>query len=439
MNLADWLRRTPRPALGEQLALAAALAQAVEDGHRAAQQYAGWSPSRIKIKSDGGVDLTAINAEAREEEDLAYSAPETAGGRDHSPRSDVYSAGVILYEILAGVHPFGGASVQQPRGAAKPLSEVRRDLPQDLADAITACLERDPNWRPADLSFVLQVARETAGKAGGKAAAAPVLARRTAVAAARRDAGPSPTFAGRPASSSPPSRLPVIIAGVLIVISAGVAFWMFRRPSVPVEPGNPTAAPATPVPATPPAVSPAAGAPTKLPAGTKPTVAAVPTPTTGGAGVTPAPIVATAAVAATTAPIIPTLAPVASTPPPPPVTTAVAARTPAPPPLPAKTDEPSAGPVVLRSLSPLKVRRGYNALLDLHGENLRADTPVSMTKAKGKSEAGDIMVIRRKLVDPTLLQVLINVAANASTGAYVLVATDAQGHASLPLSFEVTQ
>jgi hypothetical protein len=443
MNLADWLRRTPRPALGEQLALAAALAQAVEDGHRAAEQYAGWSPSRIKIKSDGGVDLSAIHADAHPEEDLAYSAPETAGGRDHAPRSDVYSAGVILYEILAGTHPFGGASVLQPRGAAKPLSEVRRDLPQDLADAITACLERDPNWRPADLSFVLQVARETAAKSGGKAAAAPAPARRTAATSARRDLGPSPTFAGRPASSGPPSRLPVIIAGVLIVISAGVAFWMFRSPSVPVEPGKATAASATPAPATPmpatppPAVSPTVGAPTKLPAGTKPTVAAAPTLTTGGAGATPAPVVATAAVAATTAPTIPTLAPVASTAPPV-TTTAVAARTAAPP-LPAKIDEPSAGPVVLRSLSPLKVRRGYNALLDLHGENLRADTPINMTKAKGKSEAGDIMVIRRKLVDPTLLQVLINVAANASTGAYVLVATDAQGHASLPLSFEVTQ
>jgi Protein kinase domain len=440
MNLADWLRRSPRPALGEQLAVAVALAQAVEDGHHASHQYAGWSPSQITIKSDGGIDLTAIDLQENSAEDLAYVAPESAGGREHTPRSDVYSAGVLLYEILAGAHPFGGASVQQPRGAAKPLSEVRRDLPQDLTDAITACLERDPNWRPADLSFVVQVARETAGKMGGKVAppaAAPAPARRTASVStpSRKDSGPSPTF-GRPVESR--SRLPIVIAGLLIVVSAGAAVWMFRRPAAPAEPVTA----ATPVPAT------------AAPSTPSPEVTVTAAPTKAGAG---ARTVAAAAAGATAAPLAPTRAPVATlpvsaetlaptTPPvvhtPAPVNTVLsAANTPAATAPPAvKTAEAAepAGPIVLRSLSPLKIRRGFNALLDVHGDNLRADSPITMTKAKGKGEPGDIMVIRRKLADPALLQVLVNVAANASTGPYVLVITDGQGRASNPLPFEVT-
>jgi serine/threonine-protein kinase len=444
MNLADWLRRSPRPAIGEQLALVVALAQAVEDGHRASHQYAGWSPSQIKIKGDGSVDLSAIDSDKGSEEDLAYAAPESAGGREYTPRSDVYSAGVLLYEILSGGHPFGGASVEQPRGAAKPLSELRRDLPQDLTDAITACLERDPNWRPADLSFVLQVARETAGKMGGKVAppaatAAPSAARRTVpTSPARRDVGPTPTFGGRPAHSSPPSRLPLVIAGVLIAVSAGVAFWMFRRPPQTVEPGTtstPTAAPATPPPAVASATAAPTVAPTKAVGGTKPAVTSAAPSTSTQAPVTAAPATIAPIAEATLAP---TPAPIVNTPA---NTTAPMVNTapPTAPPATVTTVAEAAGPIVLKSISPLKARRGYNQLFDVRGDNLRADSTITMTKAKGKSDPGDVMVVRRKLADPTLLQVLVNVAANAPTGPYTVVASDGQGRTSNPVSFEVTQ
>src|SRR5205814_10389851 len=94
--------------------------------------------------------------------------------------------------------------------------------------------------------------------------AAPVLARRTSAAAAqRRESGPAPSFSGRSAASGPPSRLPVIIAGVFIVVSAGFAFYTLR-PAKPPEPQQATPAPVTPAPATPsPAATATVAGPTK--------------------------------------------------------------------------------------------------------------------------------------------------------------------------------
>jgi len=66
---------------------------------------------------------------------VAYMAPETAlGMRAVEPRSDLYAVGVILYEMLAGIHPFAGASV------AERLGSVLRDDPPPLQASIRAAI-----------------------------------------------------------------------------------------------------------------------------------------------------------------------------------------------------------------------------------------------------------------------------------------------------------
>jgi len=101
---------------------------------------------------------------------LAYIAPERLAGADATPESDVWAVGVLLWEALAGRHPFWGLPLQEVARAietgAPPLAAERRDLPRRLVAAVDAALDPDPARRPrasalaADLRSVLKTGGE---------------------------------------------------------------------------------------------------------------------------------------------------------------------------------------------------------------------------------------------------------------------------------------
>ena len=84
---------------------------------------------------------------------LAYIAPERLGGSDASTRSDVWAVGVMLWEMLAGTHPFWGIPLPAVASAieagAPPIATRRPELPRGLLAAIDSALAIDPARRPA--------------------------------------------------------------------------------------------------------------------------------------------------------------------------------------------------------------------------------------------------------------------------------------------------
>ena len=82
----------------------------------------------------------------------AYMAPEQLEGRDLDHRADQFAFGVLVYEMLAGFRPFGGATMAQMsasilRDEPRHLSTVRADVPVPLARIVTRCLAKDPGRR----------------------------------------------------------------------------------------------------------------------------------------------------------------------------------------------------------------------------------------------------------------------------------------------------
>ncbi|MFN0153395.1 MAG: serine/threonine-protein kinase [Gaiella sp.] len=86
---------------------------------------------------------------------LAYIAPERLRGGEATARSDVWAVGVMLWEALAGEHPFWGVALPRVAGAIEGgpahISTKRRDLSRRLMAALDRALSLDPQKRPEPL------------------------------------------------------------------------------------------------------------------------------------------------------------------------------------------------------------------------------------------------------------------------------------------------
>jgi eukaryotic-like serine/threonine-protein kinase len=162
-------------------------------------------PSNVLLADGDGVSARVLDfglAQIREAETLtavgdvpgtlAYIAPERLAGETATASADVWAVGVMLWEALAGRHPFWQSSLLETARAiergAEPLATVRPDLPKALVAAVDRALDLDPARRPsaASLADVLRTVgrkrrRSTRGRqlalprAAGRAVA-PVLA-----------------------------------------------------------------------------------------------------------------------------------------------------------------------------------------------------------------------------------------------------------------------
>jgi len=86
---------------------------------------------------------------------LLYMAPEQSSGRDVSPATDVYSLGAVLFEAVAGRHPFDARSSAELiwlQASAPPpaLSSFRPEITSELDDLVGRCLSKKPENRYAD-------------------------------------------------------------------------------------------------------------------------------------------------------------------------------------------------------------------------------------------------------------------------------------------------
>ena len=104
------------------------------------------------VGSDGPMSASHSEADAAAS-DFAYLAPEQCSGSDQADaRADVYSLGIITYEMLAGEPPFRGARpseimLKHTEEAPPPLSSFRSDLPPSIEPVILQALAKDPDLR----------------------------------------------------------------------------------------------------------------------------------------------------------------------------------------------------------------------------------------------------------------------------------------------------
>jgi serine/threonine-protein kinase len=242
-------------AIDEALALAAQISAALEVAHEQGIIHRDLKPANIKVRSDGTVKVLDFGlAKALEPASVgastqadptyamsqsptltfqatqaglilgtaAYMSPEQARGKPADKRSDIWSFGVVLFEMLSGQRVFEGEDVSETLAfvltKAPDWSTLPATVPPAIVTLLKRCLERDRRRRVADMSTVRFVIEE----AGSLVVTPPDADAQVRPAATERSLGRRLT--------------PVVVAIALTAAVGGLAAWtLWPRTAAPVS------------------------------------------------------------------------------------------------------------------------------------------------------------------------------------------------------------
>lgn len=226
-ELSSLLRRIGRLPSDKAIQLARQICAGLAAAHDVDVLHRDLKPANVMIDSDGNArildfGLAGLTEEFGDDEiragTPAYMSPEQFEGNEQTVKSDIYSLGLLLYELFTGKRAFDAPSLNElirlRRGDSTPTTptSIVKDLDPVVEKVIDRCIQKDPALRPAS---ALQVA---AALPGGDPIAAALAAGET----------PSPEMC---ASAKAEGALqPAIAAGLLVslVVLIGVGCWLTR-------------------------------------------------------------------------------------------------------------------------------------------------------------------------------------------------------------------
>jgi len=173
-TLADWLNRDRVQELDTEMLidLAVQLARGLAYAHQHGVIHRDIKPANIYYDPKTNVAKMMDFGIAATERDtgnarstpriagtLTHMAPELLAGHRANPRSDLYSLGIVLYQLLSGSLPFDTEDSKElarqiSRHETRPLKPIRPDTPKELVDLTYRLMALEPNSRPASASQV---------------------------------------------------------------------------------------------------------------------------------------------------------------------------------------------------------------------------------------------------------------------------------------------
>lgn len=175
-SLADRLQREPHLGLHTIREVGTAIGRGLMAAHEVGVIHRDLKPANVLMSADrvticdfGLAHLDWKHNETRSAVGTpAYFAPEQLNGGRVTPATDIFSLGVMLYELTSGTLPWKGDSLlalamSRLRDVVVDPRELARNLPDQLAELILQCLDADPERRPASAAEVTSRLIEAVG------------------------------------------------------------------------------------------------------------------------------------------------------------------------------------------------------------------------------------------------------------------------------------
>ncbi|HJR05308.1 MAG TPA: serine/threonine-protein kinase, partial [Methylomirabilota bacterium] len=189
--LSEVIQRDRPLDLGRAVRLAIQIAEGLEAAHRANVVHRDVKPQNIMVL-DAGDDIKLMDFGIARLRDSGtsvtragtmmgtpdYMAPEQIEGQAITEKTDLYSFGVVLYEMLTGTAPFRASTqaavlTKQLQEQPVPPSRLRPEIPRELEAIVLKALEKDPANRERDMAAIVRALRETSRRLGEGPVAAP--------------------------------------------------------------------------------------------------------------------------------------------------------------------------------------------------------------------------------------------------------------------------
>ena len=229
-----------RPRLPEALKWAAQIAGALASAHAAGIVHRDLKPANVMITESGLVKVLDFglakltDREPPEEDEVTrtrrvlteegtvvgsapYMSPEQAEGRNLDARSDIFSFGAVLYEMLSGKRAFGGNTRMATMSAIlqkepPPLASVAPDIPREIERIVARCLRKDVERRSQSMAEIKLALEEL------------------------KEETESGATAATPATAKPPARKLLWTGIGVAAVALGAAFFLFGNSSQPAAP-----------------------------------------------------------------------------------------------------------------------------------------------------------------------------------------------------------
>ncbi len=224
------------------------IAEALAAAHEKGIVHRDIKPENVMMRKDGLVQImdfglaklqgvSRLTREGNTVGTMGYMSPEQVQGFNVDHRTDIFSFGVLLYELISGQSPFKGmhetAIIYEIVNVdAEPISILKPDLPPDLDAIILECLAKEPDERYQSAKEIVKDLRKLKRESSRQTASRILAVRKSQIISGSRLAPQTTEYETLPQTKSFRLNWWMIAAVILVLmlLASGTAFLFFLKP-----------------------------------------------------------------------------------------------------------------------------------------------------------------------------------------------------------------